>query len=58
MIAYRRDVDSLSYENAITYFGKEAWHELIHVFSDEKVRIEKIELGRRLSKEYLLKKQH
>ena len=58
MISYRRDEDNLGYENAITYFGKEAWNELIDVFSDEKVRIEKIELGRRLSKEYLLKKQH
>lgn len=58
MISYRRDMDDLSFKNTIISYGKEAWYEIFHVFSDEKMRNEKMEEGRALSREYLLKKQH
>tara|TARA_B100001287_G_scaffold242706_1_gene218303 strand:+ start:1041 stop:1904 length:864 start_codon:yes stop_codon:yes gene_type:complete len=58
MISYRRDMDDLSFKNTIVVYGKEAWHELFRVFSDEKKRNEKVEEGKELARQYLLKKQH
>ena len=58
MIAYRRDMDDLSFKNTIVLYGKEAWHELFRIFSDEKKRNEKVEKGRELTRQYLIKKQH
>ena len=58
MISFRRDMDDLSFKNTIVVYGEEAWHELFRVFSDEKKRNEKVEEGRELARQYLLKKQH